>query len=113
MRKTASTNYLNETELVQCPLMHALTVLGNRWKPYILYKLRDQPLRFSEIKQKIPSISERMLILSLKELTAAELIHRKDYQQNPPKVEYSLTDRGKRLQPVLDTLCDWGKDLLG
>lgn len=113
VRKTVSTNYQNETELInQCPLMYALSKIGNRWKPYILWKLKNKKLRFGEIKREIPSITERMLILSLKELKEAGLVNRKNYNQIPPKVEYFLTAMGRKLQPVLDGLNSWGNLML-
>lgn len=113
MRKKTSTNLQNQTELVnECPLLFALSMIGNRWKPYILWKLNGKVLRFGEIKREIPSITERMLILSLKELECDDLITRKDYKEIPLKVEYSLTNKGSSLQPVLDKLYSWGNMLL-
>ncbi|MEJ7643508.1 MAG: helix-turn-helix domain-containing protein [Chryseolinea sp.] len=113
MKKPSSTNNHNKTELTEeCPLMFALSKIGNRWKPYILWKLKGNTFRFKEMQRQIPSISERMLILGLKELEEAGLIIRKDYQQLPPKVEYSLTPTAKALIPVLKKLYSWGNLLL-
>ena len=113
MRKKSSTNFRNQTELASyCPLLYGLTIIGNRWKPYILWKLKSRTLRFGELKREIPPITERMLILSLKELEEKGLINRKDYNSTPPRVEYSLSEMGERLQPVLDEIYLWGEMLL-
>ena len=110
MRKTTSTNYNNETNLiVQCPLVYSLSKIGSRWKPYIIWKLLDKTLRYSELKREIPLIAERMLILSLKELEHDGLIKRIEYKQVPPKVEYSLTTSGNNLRKILEGLYSWGE----
>ncbi|MEO6549988.1 MAG: helix-turn-helix domain-containing protein [Ferruginibacter sp.] len=112
MIKKESTNYENKTELIEeCPLMFALSKIGSRWKPYIIWKLGKTTLRFKEIHRLIPAITERMLILSLKELEGAGLIERKSYQQVPPKVEYSLTPTAIDLLPVLKQLYIWGEHI--
>jgi DNA-binding HxlR family transcriptional regulator len=113
MRKSTSTNYNNETNLiVQCPLVYTLSKIGNRWKPYIIWKLLDRTLRYSELKREIPLIAERMLILSLKELEQDGLIKRIEYKQVPPKVEYCLTTSGDNLQKILEGLYLWGEEEL-
>ena len=110
MRKESSTNHKNKNLLKDvCPLMFSLTKIGNRWKPYVLWKLMDGNMRFAELKREIPNITERMLILSLKELAEDGLIDRMDYKQVPPKVEYSLTPSAKRLKSIFDELYHWGK----
>lgn len=112
MIKKDSTNYENKTELTEeCPLVFALSKIGNRWKPYIIWKLGETTLRFKEIHRLIPAITERMLILSLKELEGSGLIERKSYQQLPPKVEYSLTPNAIELLPVLKELYIWGEHI--
>ena len=110
MRKSTSTNYNNESNLIeQCPLVYTLSKIGNRWKPYIIWKLLDRTLRYSELKTEIPLIAERMLILSLKELEQDGLIKRIAYQQVPPKVEYCLTASGDNLRKILEGLYSWGE----
>jgi DNA-binding HxlR family transcriptional regulator len=113
MRKITSTNYNNETNLIlQCPLVYSLSKIGSRWKPYIIWKLLDKTLRYSELKREIPLIAERMLILSLKELEQDDLIKRIEYKQVPPKVEYCLTTSGNNLRKILEGLYSWGKEEL-
>lgn len=89
-----------------------LKVLGGKWKLLILWNLKDCKRRFSQLKRLIPSISEKMLIQQLRELEKDGLVHRNVYPQVPPKVEYSFTDYGRSLEPVLKVLCDWGEQHL-
>ena len=111
MRKTTSTNYQNQDYLQQCPLLLTLSLVGTRWKPYILYKLTGRTLRFGELKHEIPAITERMLILSLKELEKDNLVTRRSYNAVPPKVEYTLTDNAKGLLSAIELLYNWGEAL--
>ncbi len=92
-----------------CHFELALQVIGGKWKSNILYHLGNFPvLRFSELKKKMPEISEKMLIQQLRELEKDGMVKRKVYRQVPPKVEYSLTELGSSLVPILFTLRDWG-----
>lgn len=111
MRKENSTNFLNEIDLVEnCGMFYTLSIIGGRWKISILASLLDnEVLRYSEIKSKLPNITERMLIKQLKELQSDGLIVRKDYMEVPPRVEYSISEKGKSLESVLVTLRHWGK----
>ena len=87
----------------------AIAVIGGKWKPLILYQLSDGTLRFSQILKGIqPKITQRMLTKELREMEADGLINRKVYPVVPPKVEYSLTEKGLSLMPILDQLCLWG-----
>ena len=87
----------------------ALSVVGGKWKSLVLYELKDETLRFSQLMGKVqPNITQRMLTKELRELEADGLITRKVYAQVPPKVEYSLTKTGKSVMPILDQLCAWG-----
>ena len=86
-----------------------MDVIGGKWKPIILYNLRHQSLRTSELKRLIPNISQKMLTQQLRELEAADIINRKVYNQVPPKIEYSLSDYGQSLSTVLSDLCTWGE----
>src|SRR5699024_12645526 len=79
-----------------------------RWKGIILTQLRDGTLRFGELKEAIPKISQKMLTQQLRELEEDKIINRVSYNQIPPKVEYSLTDYGKRLQPGIKMQEEWG-----
>lgn len=86
-----------------------LSVLGGKWKILILWHLKDETRRFSELKRLIPEISEKMLIQQLRELERDEIVHRNVYPDLPPKVEYSFTGYGRSLEPVLQSLCNWGE----
>jgi DNA-binding HxlR family transcriptional regulator len=91
-----------------------LDVIGGKWKPIIIYALKNGTLRFSELLDQIqPIITQRMLTKQLRQLEEDGLITRKVYTQVPPKVEYSLTETGKSLMPILDQLCDWGYEHMG
>lgn len=93
----------------RCPIDTTLSVIGGRWKPVIIViLLKDGTVRFGEIRKILPSISQRILSKQLRELEAAGIVHRKAYAEVPPKVEYSLTEYGKTLSPILDAMLNWG-----
>jgi DNA-binding HxlR family transcriptional regulator len=97
-----------------CPVELALQVIGGKWKPIILFHLGKEELgdlgvmRFNELKRSMPNITQKMLTRQLRELEADGLVHREVYAQVPPKVEYSLSELGKSVMPVMRQLCDWG-----
>ena len=93
-----------------CGLEAALAVIGGKWKPIILYELRESPRRFGELKREIGSISEKMLIQQLREMDADGIVARKDFQEIPPRVEYALTEFGVSLAEALRPLCEWGRE---
>lgn len=89
---------------------YTMRILGGKYKMIIMYWLAEyEVLRFNELKRRVGTISFKMLSQTLKEMEADQLIIRKEYPQIPPKVEYSLTERGESLIPILDDLCEWGK----
>ncbi len=89
---------------------YTLSLINGKYKMIILYALMEfKVVRFNEMKKYIGSISYKTLSSTLKELEADQLVHREEYPQIPPKVEYSLTERGKSLMPLLDEMCDWGE----
>lgn len=92
-----------------CPVTTTLSVIGGKWKPIILWIIRDEKKRFGEIKRLIPSITQKMLTQQLRELERDDIIHRKVYPVVPPKVEYSLTDYGHSLTPILNAMAKWGE----
>ena len=92
-----------------CGLDAAIAVMGGKWKGLILFALQDGPVRFGELRRAVPGISERMLILQLREMEASGLVHREVYHQVPPRVEYSITPFGASLNQALAPLADWGK----
>ena len=88
---------------------YTLSLINGKYKMTILYTLMSfGVVRFNEMKKYIVGISYKTLSSALKELEADRLVHREEYPQIPPKVEYSLTDRGKSLIPILDGMCEWG-----
>lgn len=90
---------------------YTLSLINGKYKMTILYVLAEfGVVRFNEMKKYIDKISYKTLSSSLKELEADKLVHREEYPQIPPKVEYSLTERGKSLIPILETMCDWGEE---
>lgn len=95
----------------QCPIIYTLAVVGGKWRWLIIYKLsEDGILRYGELKKTLPPITHKMLSQELKELEAKKLIYREEYHQIPPKVEYSLTEKGKTLLPILDHMSKWGTE---
>ena len=97
-------------EYINCPFHLAMNTLEGKWKFAILYVLLDKgTLRFKELERAIPDISTRMLVKELKHLEAKKVIIRKAYATVPPKVEYSLSEVGKSLQPVITSISNWGK----
>lgn len=99
----------NEYGQYSCPVEVTIDVIGGKWKAVILFHLLRGPKRFSELKRLLPSITQRMLTLQLRELEDDGIVHREIYQQIPPKVEYSLTDFGRTLEPILLTMLSWGE----
>ncbi|HRN96121.1 MAG TPA: helix-turn-helix domain-containing protein [Candidatus Levybacteria bacterium] len=87
-----------------------LNVIGGKWKPLILWVLTDQTLRFNELHKSIEGVTQKMLTQQLRDLEYEGLIKRKVYPVVPPKVEYSLTEYGKSLQPILKVMAKWGKE---
>lgn len=92
-----------------CPIEAALDLIGGKWKGVILHRLLEDTRRFNELKRTIPRITQRMLTTQLRELEKDRLISRKIYAEVPPRVEYSLTPRGRTLKPVLTALLNWGQ----
>ena len=91
-----------------CPVQTTLELIGGKYKALILWHLSEGKLRFSELRKAINSATPKMLTQQLRELEAQQLIHREVYPVIPPKVEYSLTDLGKSLMPVLISMRNWG-----
>lgn len=88
---------------------YTLSLISGKYKMTILYTLMEfGVVRFNELKRYIGTISYKSLSAALKELEADQLVHREEYPQIPPKVEYSLTKRGQSLIPILDEMCEWG-----
>lgn len=95
-----------------CPVEGALNLIDGKWKVVILYKLMQGTLRFNEIRRRLPNVTQRMLTTQLRQLEADGLILRKVYPEVPPRVEYSLSPRGRSLEPVIMALKAWGDENL-
>ena len=106
--KTSNTGTTTEQYTTFCPVNTTLSVIGGKWKVLILYHLVEQTQRFNELRRLLPEITQRMLTLQLRELEEDGLIHREVYPVVPPKVEYSLTDFGRTLLPVISAMHQWG-----
>ncbi|MCK9579044.1 MAG: helix-turn-helix transcriptional regulator [Methanoregula sp.] len=93
-----------------CPVEAAIDMIGGKWKPRIVWALRDRTLRFSEIQSEFPAMAQRTLSRQLRDLEQDGMISRKAYPEIPPRVEYTLTARGKTVVPLLESLWDWVED---
>ncbi len=94
-----------------CALDVTMNFVGGKWKTVVLWYLRNKTLRFGELKQHIPDITEKMLSLQLKKLEADGLVKREVFAEVPLRVEYSLTEFGESLKPVLEAIAKWGRHL--
>jgi len=91
-----------------CPVEAALEAIGGKWKGVILYHLQSGSKRFNELRRLIPDVTQRMLTKQLRELESDQIINRRVYAEVPPRVEYSLTEFGETLTPILAALKEWG-----
>nr|4A5N_A Chain A, UNCHARACTERIZED HTH-TYPE TRANSCRIPTIONAL REGULATOR YYBR [Bacillus subtilis]4A5N_B Chain B, UNCHARACTERIZED HTH-TYPE TRANSCRIPTIONAL REGULATOR YYBR [Bacillus subtilis]4A5N_C Chain C, UNCHARACTERIZED HTH-TYPE TRANSCRIPTIONAL REGULATOR YYBR [Bacillus subtilis]4A5N_D Chain D, UNCHARACTERIZED HTH-TYPE TRANSCRIPTIONAL REGULATOR YYBR [Bacillus subtilis] len=91
------------------PVEFTLDVIGGKWKGILFYHMIDGKKRFNEFRRICPSITQRMLTLQLRELEADGIVHREVYHQVPPKVEYSLTEFGRTLEPIVLQMKEWGE----
>jgi DNA-binding HxlR family transcriptional regulator len=96
--------------MFSCGLDASLSVIGGKWKFLIIWQLASRSRRFGELRRHVTGVTEKMLIQSLKELEKARVVSRRDFKEVPPKVEYSLTERGVELANVLRPLCEWGTE---
>lgn len=98
-------------ETFHCAMDITNKYIGGKWKTVVLWYLRNQTMRFGELKKQIPEITEKMLSIQLKSLEEDGLVKRKVYAEIPLRVEYSLTPFGKSLIPVLESIAGWGREL--
>ena len=98
-----------KTELPACPVETTLTLIGDKWKVLILRDLMPGTKRFGELKKSVGNVSQKVLTAQLRAMEASGLVNRKVYAEVPPRVEYSLTELGKSLKPILDSMYAWGK----
>lgn len=102
MRDTA------KNKLQQCPVEWTLHAIGGKWKCVILWHVRNRVRRFSDLRRLIPDATQKVLTAQLRQLERDELIERKVYPQVPLRVEYSITEYGRSLSPILESMCKWG-----
>ena len=95
-------------ELPECPVATAVSLIGGKWKLLILRNLKERPWRFNELKRSIDGISQKVLTDSLRQMIDDGLAYRRDYQEQPPRVEYGLTNLGMEMLPIVDALAVFG-----
>jgi DNA-binding HxlR family transcriptional regulator len=99
------------SEKNSCPVQKALDIIGGKWKLVILHYLKDgEAIRFKELERRIGGISPRMLVKELKDLEAHGILKREQFATIPPAVEYSITEHGRSLLPVLEAVSNWGQN---
>ena len=96
-------------ELPACPVETTLMLIGDKWKVLILRDLMPGTKRFGELKKSIGSVSQKVLTAQLRDMEQNGLVHREVYAEVPPRVEYSLTELGRSLEPILDAMRNWGE----
>ncbi|MCB0601308.1 MAG: helix-turn-helix transcriptional regulator [Saprospiraceae bacterium] len=101
-------NFSHPVLIESCPVQHILQFIGGKWRIGILWSMKDGCRRFGELKKDVLGISEKVLIQELRHLEQSKIIHRNAYATIPPKVEYSLTERGMSLIPLLRDIVNWG-----
>lgn len=99
-----------EKTLPECPVETTLTLISNKWKVLILRDLMPGTKRFGELKKSVGNVSQKVLTAQLRDMEESGLVNRKVYAEVPPRVEYSLTELGKSLQPILDAMWTWGEN---
>ncbi|MEH6374763.1 helix-turn-helix domain-containing protein [Streptomyces sp. KLMMK] len=95
-----------------CGMGVAVGAFEGKWKSFIMWALSDGPRRFGQTRRLVTGISEKVLTQQLRELQADGIVHREDHEEVPPRVEYSLTEQGRRLYELLELLSAWGRDHL-
>lgn len=91
-----------------CPLRKSLEVIGGKWTMLIIYQINERTIRYGELKRSVVGISEKMLISQLKFLTEKGIVYKKSYPEIPPRVEYTLTEMGKKLLPIINKIIEFG-----
>ena len=101
---------LKKEELTDCPVATTVQLIGNKWKLLILRNLRMRPWRFNELQKSLEGISQKVLTQSLRSMEADGIIVRTVYAEVPPRVEYSLSELGETMRPILDAMEQWGNN---
>ena len=95
-------------ELPACLVATSVSLIGGKWKLLIIRKLKSRPWRFNEFQRDLDGIFQKVLTESLRQMIDDSLVYRNDYHENPPRVDYGLTDLGKEMMPIIDALADFG-----
>ncbi|NQD69807.1 helix-turn-helix transcriptional regulator [Sphingobacterium shayense] len=93
-----------------CPLRKTLEIIGGKWTMLIIFQINERTIRYGELKRCVVGISEKMLIGQLKFLCEKGIVHKKSFPQIPPRVEYTLTDSGKKILPIINQIIQFGLD---
>ncbi|MEA3466380.1 MAG: helix-turn-helix domain-containing protein [Thermodesulfobacteriota bacterium] len=101
---------MDEKKEYRCTVAVTLEVIGGKWKSLILWHLKKNTLRFSQLQRRLGKVTQKMLTQQLRDLERDGLVYRQVYAEVPPRVEYSLTELGRSVIPILDLMCRWGKD---
>ncbi len=97
-----------KSELPECPVATAVSLIGGKWKLLILRNLKARPWRFNELQRDLDGISQKVLTDSLRQMMEDGLVYRHDYQEMPPRVEYGLTELGQQMLPIIAALSEFG-----
>lgn len=97
-------------KLPACPVETTLTLIGDKWKVLILRDLMNGTMRFGELRKSIGQVSQKVLTAQLRQMEGSGLLTRTVYPEVPPRVEYTLTDLGRSLKPILDAMWEWGEE---
>lgn len=95
-------------DLPECPVATTVSLIGDKWKLLIIRNLKSRTLRFNELQRDLDGISQKVLTDSLRQMIDDGLVYRNDYHENPPRVDYGITDLGKEMMPIIDALADFG-----
>ena len=96
-------------ELPECPVATAVSLIGGKWKLLLLRNLRERPWRFNELQRSLEGVSQKVLTESLRQMVDDGLAYRHDYHENPPRVEYGLTELGMQMLPIVNALEGFGR----
>lgn len=95
-------------ELPACPVATSVSLIGDKWKLLIIRNLKSRTLRFNELQRDLDGISQKVITKSLRQMIDDGLVYRNDYHENPPRVDYGLTDLGNEMMPIIDALANFG-----
>ena len=95
-------------DLPECSVATSVSLIGGKWKLLIIRNLKSRTLRFNELQRDLDGISQKVITKSLRQMIDDGLVYRNDYHENPPRVDYGLTDLGKEMMPIIDALADFG-----